>query len=149
MPSAHSGARFKRIYYSNPKEVKVTFVSGCKLERVHAGGSSDHDIFKQLVRLSLHESGPLPEAACIQRKHLVRIFQLIHPGLYFARFGRVLPPRSLNTGLQLSQGNRRKKKLVIPQTANPRRDPTMRLGFAQFGDDVRVQQVSGHLNSTG
>jgi hypothetical protein len=73
MPSAHSRARFKRIYYSNSERAEVTYVAGYKLERMHAGCGSDHDIFQQVVRLSLHESGPLPEATCAYRQYLIKI----------------------------------------------------------------------------
>jgi hypothetical protein len=54
MPSAHSRARFRRIYYTNPEGGQSRVRWGCKLERVIAGGGSHHDIFKQVVRLSLH-----------------------------------------------------------------------------------------------
>src|SRR5258708_3562241 len=56
---------------------------------------------------------------------------------------------ALNAILQFQQRNCRKTDLFVPQAANPSDYCSVRLRFMNFRNDVCVEQIAHHSNSTG
>lgn len=57
---------------------------------MNTGGGGDHDVFEQPLRLALHKTCPLAEAASVQGQDLEGLRKSVHPEFDLVRFRRVL-----------------------------------------------------------
>src|SRR5580698_5494670 len=78
----------------------------------------------------------------------MRALQLIQPGFDCKCLGFVLQSYSLDTSLQFTDRDRRNIELILAQPLNPSKHATVRFWFTNFGNNISVEQIAVHLNST-
>ena len=96
----------------------------------------------------MHNSSPFPKAGRVHGEHLVGHGQPIDPTLKFARFPRILPPCPLNPRLYLTQRHSGKEQVRLFHGSEPCGHRSVWARLSQFGDYVRIEQVSIHSNSS-
>src|SRR5260370_21711930 len=114
-----SRTSFEWVEKLGAEKSEIAFISCGHFESVHASDCSNHGVFEEMIRLSLHQAGPFTEAPRIHRQHVVGSFQLIHPGLDVEVLSRVLRSSLFDTSLQFSHCYGRDIDLVISQAPNP------------------------------
>jgi|HubBroStandDraft_1064217.scaffolds.fasta_scaffold13776_3 hypothetical protein len=143
-----ASAALERIENPHVQMSEISFVSRRNDQAVNSRGRGNHRIFQQLIRLSVHHAAPLAKARRIHRKNLIRTSQLIRPLLDLAGLPRVLAPRPLNSCLQFAHRDRREKQLFILLVTQPASHCPMRMRFAKLGNNISIEQISIHLNSS-
>src|SRR5215469_2797049 len=71
------------------------------------------------------------------------------PSLDFVRLNRILSAREYHTLLNFPERYRREEGLAQFKTLQPSDCRTVRLGLAQFGHHIRVDQVADQSNTAG
>src|SRR5271170_7845951 len=138
---------FERVEDLYPEALEILFVSRSDAEPVDSGGRCDHSILPQRVGLPGHQARPLPETSWIHGHKGERPLHGSQPRLDLAGLGGVPSARQLHAGLQFSHCHRRKKNLLDSKGLQPGHNRPVRLGLAQFGNHVCVQQIANHLKS--
>lgn len=131
------------------EERKVSGVARCDPQTVNPGSGGNHSILKKMFRLSFHEARPLAKAGRIYWKQIARRLDLIKPQLNLASFRRILLASPLNASLKLAESNDGDTDLFFAKPLQPRHDRAVWPRLAKFGNDIGVEQVTNHLNSTG
>src|SRR5580658_4649399 len=139
---------FEWIENLNVKGFKVLSISGGYDQGKHAGRCGNHGIGREIGGAAVHKAGPLAEDGPVGRQDRVTALNVIDPSLQFRRFLGVLFTRELNTGLRFGEEDTGDGKLMNLDRTPPSKDRSVRAGFAQFGDDVRVEQIVHRCSSS-
>ena len=80
----------------------------------------DQRVFQQVVRSPVHELGPGPECAPIERQYIPGLRNLINPRLDLGGLLWVLLAAHFDAGLELAESNRREMEIFIGDALKPR-----------------------------
>jgi hypothetical protein len=81
--------QIKGIDDPHAKSREITDVPGYYDEMVNDRGGGDQRVCQQVILLPMHELGPSPEGAPIERQHVPRLRHLIDPGFDCGSFFRI------------------------------------------------------------
>jgi hypothetical protein len=149
LQSQFRGAISEGAEDGNSKVSKIAFVARRHGESLNACSAGDHGVLGQGIGPRVDQAGIFAKASYIHGQHLGTLFQPCRPYFDLVCFRRVRPAGQLYAPLYLTESDRRKEPLFQPEALDPGNRPAMRFGFAQLGNDVRVDQVGGQSSTGG
>lgn len=109
---------------------------------MHFRRCGDHCVFIKRIGFPVYQSSPGPEGCGIHRQDVIGASHQFQPCLDFVGFLCVLLSRQLNASLYFTQGHSGQIELGVINRFQPCKHGSVWTLPAQFGNHVRVKQVS-------